>query len=324
MKRKIIALSVFMSVGLIAGCGQERTMESMQTEIQISPVEEEKENIQTEELPEETKVPEQITITEQPEPTPQVLHYIDAWEEWHDTVIREDVRKHLYDWKYLKNDRQEISYDGDENYTLRKGVDVSHHQGTIDWNKVKAAGYDFAIVRMAYRGYGQEGSLQLDREYLNYIRNAQNAGMEVGVYVFSQAINEAEALEEAELVLTTLKEQGITLELPIVFDPENIRDAKARTDDVTGEQFTKNTIAFCEKVKEAGYEPMVYSNMIWEADLLDLAQLSEYKIWYADYELVPQTPYDFQFWQFTEKGQVDGINGIVDLDVWFVPKDTAQ
>ena len=97
-----------------------------------------------------------------------------------------------------------------------------------------------------------------------------------------------------------------------------IRDDEARTDSVTGEQFTANTIAFCERVKEAGYQPMIYSNMVWEADLYDLGKLQSYPVWYADYEQIPQTPYAFRFWQYSEKGTVDGISGDVDLDVEFI------
>ena len=111
--------------------------------------------------------------------------------------------------------------------------------------------------------------------------------------------------------------EGYELQLPVVFDPERIRDDEARTDDVAGEQFTKNTVLFCEKMKEAGYQPMVYSNMVWEAFEFDMEQLADYPIWYADYETMPQTPYDFTFWQFTEKGYVDGIEGQLDLDVQF-------
>ena len=141
----------------------------------------------------------------------------------------------------------------------------------------------------------------------------------MGIYVFSQAVNEEEALEEAQLIIDNLK--GLELQLPVVFDPELIRDDDARTDEVSGEQFSKNTIAFCEKVKEAGFEPMIYSNMYWEAFLFDLEELAEYPIWYADYEKVPQTPYKFTFWQYSESGHVDGIDGKTDLNVWFVAKE---
>lgn len=250
---------------------------------------------------------------------PWTLTYVDAHGEWHTAVIHPEWKQHAYNWEYLSNDENGITYDGDRRYNIRKGVDVSHHQGNIDWNAVKADGYDFVILRIAYRGYGEEGRLCVDREFHNYIRGAQDAGLDVGVYIFSQAINEKEALEEADIVIENLKDYEI--QLPVVYDPELIRDDEARTDDVSGEQFTKNTIAFCEKIAKAGYSPMVYSNMIWEAEIFDLSQLQEYPIWYADYEQTPQTPYAFEFWQYTEEGTVDGIQGNVDLDVWFIPSD---
>ena len=245
----------------------------------------------------------------------EILSFVDAWGEWHEMEINDRVKKHTYDWKCLKRENDMISYEGDGRYTIKKGIDVSQHQGVIDWEKVKAAGYEFAFVRMVYRGYGSAGSLNLDKYYYQNIVKAQEAGLLVGVYVFSQAVNEREALEEAQMVIDNL--QDIHLELPVVFDPELIRNDTARTDDVTGEQFTRNTIAFCEKIKEAGYEPMIYSNMVWEAFLFDLEQLSAYPIWYADYEPIPQTPYQFTFWQYSESGQVEGIQGPVDLNIWF-------
>ena len=246
---------------------------------------------------------------------PDLLHFIDAWGEWHDAVINPNVKKHDYDWNCLKNDGQNISYEGDDRYTIRKGVDVSYHQGKIDWQKVKADGYDFAIIRAAYRGYGTTGSLNIDSEFYTYVEQAHEAELDVGVYLFSQAVNVEEALEEADLMIQALSD--ITIELPVVYDPELIRDSTARTDHVTGQQFTENTLAFCRKIQEAGYQPMIYSNMIWESEFFDLEQLAEYPVWYADYELIPQTHYDFCFWQYSESGQVDGITGIVDLNIQF-------
>jgi len=254
------------------------------------------------------------TVTE-PE-TPQTLHFVDAWGEWHDTVINPEVEKHDYDWTCLSWQDGSPVYEGDGRYTIRKGVDVSHYQGEVDWEKVKAAGIDFVILRLGYRGYGQAGNLKVDKRFHENIKGAQLCGLDVGVYLFSQAINEAEAVEEAEFVLEQLEDYE--LQLPVVFDPELIRDDTARTDNVTGEQFTLNTIAFCEKIKEAGFAPMIYSNMLWEAELFDLTRLAAYPIWYADYESVPQTPYHFRFWQYSEKGTVDGIKGLVDLNLEFV------
>lgn len=206
----------------------------------------------------------------------------------------------------------------DDKYSSRLGVDVSHHQGKIDWEKVKEDGYEFAIIRIGYRGYGTEGTLNLDNRFHENIKDAQRAGLDVGVYFFAQAINEEEALEEAEFVLKHLK--GYELDLPVAYDPESILYDEARTDDVTGEQFTKNAKVFCKRIRKAGYEPMIYSNMLWEAYELDLKKLSDYPIWYADYEPLPQTPYDFVMWQYTSSGTVDGIKGRVDLNIQFVGK----
>ena len=155
-------------------------------------------------------------------------------------------------------------------------------------------------------------------KFENNITKAKEAGVEVGVYFFSQAINEEEAREEARFVLEHLG--GRVLELPVVYDPENILDDVARTDNVTPEQFTKNSIAFSEEVKAAGYKPMIYSNMLWEAFKLDMTKLKEYSFWYADYESKPQTPYDFTFWQYSEKSSVPGISGNMDMNIEMVKK----
>ncbi len=271
-----------------------------------------------------TENEEGVTVTPETDETDkdqtekeEKLNFVDAHGNWHETIINPNVPAHHYNWDALIHDDTGISYE-DENYFIRKGIDVSHHQGDIDWEKVKASGYDFAIIRIGYRGYGKTGSLNQDRMFYTNIQGAKAAGLDVGVYFFAQAINEKEALEEADFVLDMLK--GYSLQLPITYDPELIYNDDARTDNVTGEQFTKNTIAFCERIKAAGFEPMVYSNMIWEADLFDMEQLQAYPFWYADYEKVPQTPYDFCFWQYTEKGNVDGIKGNVDLNIQFIEK----
>lgn len=244
-----------------------------------------------------------------------VLHYVDAWGEWHDAEIDPAVSMHPYNWEKLKRDGDDMTY-SDGTYHIRKGVDVSHHQGEIDWKRVRDAGYEFAILRIAYRGYSEAGNLMEDKRFSEYYEGAQAAGLDVGVYLFSQAVNEQEALEEAQFVLKLL--DGKELQLPVTYDPETIRDDVARTDGVSGEQFTRNAIRFCDEIKKAGYEPMIYGNMVWEDELFDMKQLDHELFWYADYEPVPQTPYHFNFWQYSETGSVDGIEGAVDLDVQFV------
>lgn len=245
--------------------------------------------------------------------SPEILDFVDVYGEAYQTEINPNVGRHDYQLDAFLRNGDKLSYTGDARYTYRLGIDVSHHQDSIDWEKVKASGFDFAFIRIGYRGYGKEGKICLDKCFFQNMKDARSAGLDTGIYFFSQAVNEQEAREEAEFVLEHIK--GIELQLPVVYDPEHILDAEARTDHVTGEQFTKNAVLFCEMVKEAGYKPMIYSNMLWEAFQYDLEQLKDYPIWYADYEMLPQTPYQFEFWQYTNTAVIDGIDGVVDLNI---------
>lgn len=247
----------------------------------------------------------------------EVLTFVDAHGNWYQTIINPNVPKNPYDKNKFVSESGKMRYD-DGKYTSRLGVDVSEHQGDINWQEVKNSGIDFAFIRIGYRGYGQSGVIKADARFDDNIAKAKAAGIDVGVYFFSQAINEDEAREEARFVLEHL--QGRGLDLPVVYDPENILDDVARTDNVTPEQFTKNTIAFNEVIKAAGYKPMTYSNMLWEAFQLDMTRLQEYPVWYADYEPKPQTPYDFTFWQYSEKSTVPGISGIADMNIQILKK----
>ena len=248
---------------------------------------------------------------------PNTIIYKDALNNIHSAPINHNVPKAQYDKSLFSKKHQIMSYVGDPNYTYRLGADISRHDGDIDWKKVKKSKLEFIIFRVGYRGY-QTGILHVDEKFHQNIKAAMEAGFtDFGVYIFSQAINEKEAIEEAELVLNEIKEYPINL--PVVFDPESILWEEARTDDITGEQFTKNTIAFCEHIKKAGYEPMVYSNLVWETEFFDLSQFSDYKIWYADYFSVPQTPYHFEYWQYEgTKLKVPGIKKRIDADIQLI------
>ena len=249
---------------------------------------------------------------------PEILHFVDVYQNPYQVKINPNVEKHNYKNECFIRSGDLLSYIGDDNYTYRLGVDVSEHQGYVDWQQLKDSGFSFAFIRLGYRGYGQEGNIRLDQEFHRNMENAQAAGFDVGVYFFAQAVNEEEAQEEADFVLENLA--GYSLQLPVVYDPESILDDEARTDNVTGEQFTKNTQIFCAAMANAGYSPMIYANMLWEAFELDLEYLSEYPLWYADYEPYPQTPYHFDFWQYTNEGDVPGIEGRADLNIQLIPR----
>ena len=206
----------------------------------------------------------------------------------------------------------------DDNFVSMQGVDVSSHQSEIDWAKVRAAGIEFAMLRVGGRGYGVQtgGYIYSDAQFENNIRGALENDVKVGVYFFSQAVSIAEALEEAEYVLSTI--EGYDVAFPVVYDWENISNARARTDNLSSEILTDCAIAFCETVAAAGYKPMVYFNLYISTKLYDLGRLAEYDFWLAEYKDVPEFYYDFKIWQYTDKGKVDGISGHVDMNISFV------
>lgn len=256
-------------------------------------------------------------------PTKLQKKYISAWEDWHMRDFQVNFPLHNYNWKYLSYDESgKLRYEGDKEYTIRNGIDVSEFQGAIDWKKVKKAGYDFVFVRAGHRTM-HTGDLQRDNRAIKNIRRAKKAGLDVGVYVFSQAVTEEEAREEAELCLDVIKDSGVEITLPVVFDPEIVvEDYYARINYISGEQFTDNAVAFSETVKKAGFTPAIYANCSTETDILDMSRLKGSIIWYADYGLPPESPYDFTFWQYSNLGWVEGIPETeTDLNVWFVEKE---
>ena len=193
------------------------------------------------------------------------------------------------------------------------GIDVSAYQPDIDWAEVKASGIEFAMIRVGYRGYGS-GRLDLDDCFLKHMQGALDAGLDVGVYFFSQALTPEEAVEEAEYVLTWI--EGYDITCPVVFDWEEV-DAPARTDDMNMVMLTSCAEAFCKTVEEAGYEAAVYFNQAYGYQQFNLVSLREYQFWLAEYADVPTFAYDFQMWQYTNEGTVPGINGPVDLNIYF-------
>ena len=212
-----------------------------------------------------------------------------------------------------------ITYHGSAE--TRQGVDVSVYQGTIDWNKVKADGIDFAIIRVAARGYEEEGILAEDPNWERNIQGALDAGLSVGVYLFSQAITTQEAEEEAAFLLERIA--GYPITYPVVFDWEPLEHS-ARTDQISNETLTDCCIAFCEAIKKAGYTPMVYCNLSVGLLQYDLSRLSSYDFWLAQYHDIPTFYGTFQIWQYSSTGKVAGISTNVDLNLSFVSYDSSS
>ncbi|MBR6791497.1 MAG: glycoside hydrolase family 25 protein, partial [Ruminococcus sp.] len=194
------------------------------------------------------------------------------------------------------------------------GIDISVHQGDIDWQKVKEAGVEFAMIRVGYRTYGG-GEVKFDDKFAENLKGAREADIETGVYFFSQATTVDEAIEEADAVLDAIAPYEITY--PVVYDWEIIYDDSARTDDVPVDVLTDCCISFCERVRSAGYTPMIYQNKRTTLFKLDLPRLQDYDFWLAEYGDEPTYYYDFDMWQYSCTGKVPGITGDVDLNISF-------
>ena len=193
------------------------------------------------------------------------------------------------------------------------GIDVSNYQGEIDWQQVKSAGVEFVMIRAAFRGYGN-GLLYEDlRAQTNY-QGAKAAGLKVGAYIFSQAISVEEAREEAQYILDVT--QNWELDMPLVYDWECLAD-DYRTVGVNARQLTDYTIAFCDTVKSAGFDPMIYFNPSQSHKEMYLAELTGYGFWLAMYTDQMDYPYKVDMWQYTNQGTVPGIEGNVDINLYF-------
>lgn len=233
--------------------------------------------------------------------------------------IVDDLAPNTYDNDlFVENEQGFLTYNSAD-YSCKVGVDVSRYQYNIDWKAVKDAGVDFALIRLGYRGYGASGNMVLDNYFQKNIQEAQANGIEVGVYFFSQAITPEEAVAEAQFCFDALK--GYSITYPIVYDWEPYPDSyHARTEDLDDDTLTQCTVAFCEAVKAAGYQPMVYSNLTYFYLHLDLSKLVDYPLWLAQYNNRPTFRYHFDIWQYSCTGVVPGIEGDVDLNIQFIPK----
>ena len=218
------------------------------------------------------------------------------------------------------------AFDG---YDRHDGIDVSAHNGDqINWQSVKADGIEYAVIRAGFTGYTKSRhSINADTQAVTNIKNAQAAGLPLGVYWFSQALNESEARAEAQKTLEIIS--GYDLQLPVFFDYEFYGVAEGRLDSawregtITKSQMTANARAFCEVIESAGYETGIYANKSFLTSQLDAASLAnDYSIWLAHF--TTQTDYtgDYYMWQYTEEGKVDGISGNVDCDFMYLPNGT--
>lgn len=193
------------------------------------------------------------------------------------------------------------------------GIDVSTHQKDIDWAQVKAAGVEFAMIRIGYRG-SEQGLLFEDEWAQRNYEGAKAAGLKVGGYFFSQSISPEEAVEEAGFAMDIIS--GWELDMPLVYDWEYI-SAESRTANVDARLLTDCTKAFCDTVRAAGYKPMVYFNPTQSRKQMLLEELTDYGFWLAMYSEEMTYEYKVDMWQYTCEGTVPGIRGNVDINLYF-------
>ena len=205
---------------------------------------------------------------------------------------------------------------------VRKGIDVSSHQGNINWGIVKTSGQvEFAFVRAGYRGYGTSGNMVTDTCFATNMKGASAAGIPTGIYFFSQATNVEEAKAEAQYVLNVIA--GYDIELPVVLDFEYASDKTGNIGRLYNAKLSKTTQtriceAFCEVIKNAGYTPMIYANKSMLESGLNASELSaNYSIWLANYTTKTTYAGEYTYWQYSEDGNIAGINNSVDLDFWY-------
>lgn len=252
-----------------------------------------------------------------PDPSQDGKHTLvvsaDGEEEW--VLISPYLPKHDYDFTKLVCQSDHMKYFSEGRQVSFLGADISKHQDYVDFTKVKKAGLDFVMVRVGARGYSS-GQLVMDDYFSENIKRAGDAGLQVGVYFFSQAISVEEAVEEAQLVIDSI--QDFTVSWPVVFYMDEIAGDEARTDRLTRTEKTEIARAFLDTVQEAGYLPMLYGDKEWLIRQVDLSKLTDYDIWLSQIQDVPDYPYRFSMWQYSTSGTVDGIAGHTNLNISFV------
>ena len=229
---------------------------------------------------------------------------------WDEDAGYYDISNHL-DEEYWERDGSFMYYT-EEGFSSSVGVDVSKWNGDIDWFSLREQGVEFAIIRVGYRGY-ETGEMVLDERFYDYMDGASAAGLRIGLYFYSQAIDEDEAKEEALFVINSIA--GYSISLPIYFDTEDVVNGQARTEIMATANYTLNAMAFCETIESQGYRAGVYASWEWIRRNLELSRLWPYEIWYASYSPTPGRDYGFDMWQYTDLGDLYGCPSWLDMNV---------
>lgn len=266
-----------------------------------------------------TDITESVVSTEESTETTETTEATESTETTETTEVETPVEDEGLAANTVNMEQIEIAEDGTYQYikegvvASHKGIDVSKYQGNVDWKKVAADGVEYAFIRVGCRGYGKSGTLIKDEKFHQNVKGALEQGIKVGAYFFTQAITKEEALAEAELVIKELANYEITY--PVAIDVERVQNDKARQDALTAEERTEICKVFCEKIKEAGYIPMVYGDSETFAKLILPEELSAYDFWICETDGTMTFPYEFAVWQYSHKGKVSGIKNDTNISI---------
>lgn len=242
----------------------------------------------------------------------------DGTTEW--VEIDKKRTKNTYDFMNLKSVDGKLKYYSGDKVVSFVGVDISRYQKSVDFEQIKNSGIEFVMLRVGSRGY-QTGQIALDETFEENIKKASEAGLDIGAYFYSQAINTTEAIEEANMVINALN--GYKIKYPVAFVMEPVENDMARIDSVTKDNRAVIAATFLNTVQAAGYKTLLFGDEEWLVKKLDLNNFPTTSIWLSDDSDMPDYPYQFVMWRYTTTGSVVGISGDVNMDICFVDY-TAQ
>ncbi len=242
-----------------------------------------------------------------------LVTYQDGSTEW--VEINDKLAANSYDTAKFVYQNPQMKYYVNGKQASWFGVDISSKQGIVDFEKLKKAGVDFVMIKVGGRGYSS-GNIVLDSSYKDYMNGAKNAGLGIGVYFYSQAVDKDEVCEEAETLLELIKDYPV--KYPVVFDMESVEGDMARTDALDVSTRTELARIFLKTIKAEGYTPMLYGDKEWLVTKLDLEKLQDYDVWISQEADTPDYPYEYTMWQYNKSGTVSGISGTAGLNISLV------
>lgn len=239
----------------------------------------------------------------------------DGTEEW--VLISPYLTKNTYDFTKMEDKAGLKRYMENGRKTSYVGVDISKHTGKVYFPSLKAAGVDYVMIRLGSRGY-TTGQITLDENFKENIEGAIEAQLDVGIYFYSQAVSQDEAVQEANFVVQNLEPYRAHVKYPVAFNMGFVSNDKSRIEGLGREDKTAVTVSFLDAVRAAGYVPMIYGDKEWLIKEVDLTKLQDYDVWLSQEEEIPDYPYRYAMWQYNTDGVLNGIDGGADLNICFV------